>query len=102
METPLLDLLLAEDLGVLNVSFKPTYSGGVVLASQHYPYGKTAPKHIFIKDFASELGHIAFAGVELNGDCAKVESHTESSEKSHIESSAKSMRLWGVARYFQA
>ena len=92
LETPLLDLLLAEDLGALNVSFKPTYSVGVVLASQHYPYGKTAPKPIFIKDFASELGHIAFAGVELNGDCAKVESHTESSAKSHIESSAKSSR----------
>jgi len=66
LKTPLLDLLLADDLGTLQVVFKPTYNVGVVLASQNYPYGKSTPKPIFIRDFENALGHIAFAGVELD------------------------------------
>lgn len=65
LETPLLDLLLADDLGALQVRFKPHYNVGVVLASQDYPYDKSVPKAIFIKDFDKSLGHIAFAGVEI-------------------------------------
>lgn len=66
LETPLLDLLCVDDLESLEVRFKPTYNVGVVLASQNYPYGKSTPKPIFIRDFENTLGHIAFAGVELD------------------------------------
>ena len=74
LETPLLDLLCAEDLGGLAVRFKPSYSVGVVLASQEYPYGKSTPQRIFIDSFDSALGHIAFAGVELSEEFAGLDS----------------------------
>ena len=75
LETPLLDLLLASDLGALQVRFKNTYSVGVVLASKAYPYTKSEAKPIFIKDFDNSLGHISFAGVELNTQHS-IDSHT--------------------------
>ena len=74
LETPLLDLLCAEDLGGLAVRFKPNYSVGVVLASQAYPYGKSTSQRIFIDSFDDALGHIAFAGVELSEEFAGLDS----------------------------
>ncbi len=68
LKTPLLDLLLASARGGIakvNVEFWDRFCVGVVMASENYPYGNSAPQRINIaSDYAqSEESHLSFAGV---------------------------------------
>lgn len=67
LKTPLLQILdccVGGDLQNLKYEVSDEFALGVVLASENYPYSSSTPELITLKDFDSNLGHIAFGGVE--------------------------------------
>lgn len=69
LQTPLLDVITYAIEGKINqlqCAFKPLYAVAVVACSKDYPYKSSAPAPISIHHFNENLGHIVYAGVEVD------------------------------------
>jgi len=75
LETPVSELFYkgaTKQLDKLNIKIKKQYGVAVVMASENYPYGSSAPAEIIVDDIHDEVlkenSHIVYAGVAKDGD----------------------------------